>query len=172
MSEEQQKTPPNTSGKKIKPERILFECDAEEFVKFEKGYRWYAAFIAIASIVLIYSIATRNPMGFILFTLIFGLALIVTFKDPKMVTVTITYDGIYINKRTFYPYENIEFFGILPQPPLHFISLYLNSGFVQYIRVPIGAEDPEAVAEILEHFVPRKDDQESLIDKMDHILKL
>jgi hypothetical protein len=174
MSQEQTQpnpTPP-TSGKQISPDKILFECDAQEEVKHERGFRWYAAFIAVASILLIYFIATRNAMALILFAIIFALALIVTFKDPRTVTVTITYDGIYIDRRTFYPFENIDFFGMMNHPPLGFISLFLNKGFIQYVRVPIGTEDPEAVAEILEHFIPRKDDQEPLIDKMDQILKL
>ena len=173
-NENQNQTPPSgqQSGKQIDPKKILFECDAQEEVKHERGFRWYAAFIAIASILLIYFIATRNAMALVLFSIIFGLALIVTFKDPRTVTVTITYDGIYINRRTFYPFENINTFGMMSVPPLGFISLYLSSGFIQYVRVPIGTEDPEAVAEILEHFIPRNDNQEPLIDKMDQILKL
>jgi hypothetical protein len=172
MTQPSSQLSPNNGGKVIPPEKILFECDTPEEIKYEKGYRWYLTFILIAAILLIYFIVIRNAMGLVLFAIIFALTLIVSFKDPRTITVTITYDGIYVDRRTFYPFENIKFFGMFTQPPIGFISLYLDNGFLNYTRIPIGTEDPEAVAEILEHFIPRQDNQESFIDKFDQILKL
>jgi hypothetical protein len=163
---------PTSKKKRTRPEsELIYQFETLEFTKHERGIAWYITFSTISILLLSYAIITRSPMTFLVFLLCFILVLIVSNKDPQKVTVSITADFIQFDKRVI-PYSNVEFFGILYFQGNAFISLFLKNGMDRYIKIPLGAEDPEDIGAILSVFLERKDGQENLVDNLDQLLKL
>jgi len=151
---------------------VLYSYTTSSFQSREHSRTWYAVFSLIAVILLGYAIVSKSPMMFVVFLLLVVLTVITIQKEPEIIEVQITEQGIVIPDRDSYPYTNIDFFGILYDEDMAFISLFLKEGIIQYVKVPLGSEDPEDIAAILDQFVERQDGQERLVDKLDTILQL
>lgn len=151
---------------------VIYKYKALEFDKYDKTPTWYVMFSVIFVLLLVYAIIMRSPITFIVFVLLFILILLISNKDPKTILVEITKNGINLDKKKTFQYQDIDSFGIYVKNDIKFISLYLNEGWMQYARIPLGDEKPEEIADILEQYIPREDGKERLIDNIDHILKI
>lgn len=151
---------------------ILYSYTAREFEKYERSVTWYIAFSVIGILLLIYAIISRSPLMFLVFFLLFIIVIVVSNKDPQTIQVDISKSGVILDKKRMFRYQDIEAFGIFVDGSIRFVSLYLDNGIIQYARVPLGTEDPEAIADLLSQFIPREDGRERIIDQLDHILKI
>ena len=151
---------------------VLYTYEALEFDKYAKSPTWYVMFSVIFVLLLVYAIITRDPIAFIVFVLLFVLTLLISNKDPKTILVEITKNGINLDKRKTFRYQDIDFFGIYVRNDVKFISIYLTEGWLKYTRIPLGDEKPEDIADILEQYIPREDGKEQFMDTIDHILKI
>jgi hypothetical protein len=98
--------------------------------------------------------------------------LLISNKDPKEIFVEITKNGINLDQKTTFKYQDIDSFGIFIRDDVRFISVYLTEGVMRYARIPLGEENPEDISDILEQYIIREDGKERLMDTMDHILKI
>jgi hypothetical protein len=48
----------------------------------------------------------------------------------------------------------------------------MAKGVLTHTRIPLGKENPDDIADILEQFIPREDGKESFFDTLDHFLKI
>ncbi len=152
--------------------RTLYSYTAKEFERYERSVTWYIIFTAIGLLLITYSVISRSPMMFIVFTLMFILTLIISNREPREIQIDITTAGIVLDRSKFFRYQDMEAFGVFIDPPVSFLSLYLTEGLVQYTRIPLGTENPEDIALLVEQYVPREDGRERLVDRLDHILKI
>lgn len=150
----------------------LYQYQALEFDKYEKTPTWYVLFGIIGILLLIYAIFTRSPMMFVVFVLTFIVTLLISGKDPKYITVEITDTGINLDSKRTFQYQDIESFGVFIRQDVRFISLHMAEGILTHARIPLGKEDPDDIAAILEQFIPREDGKESFFDTLDHFLKI
>jgi len=153
-------------------EEVLYSYTSPSFQRREHSLVWYAVFSLIALILLGYAIVSQSPMMFVVFLLLVILTLLTIQTEPETIEVTITDQGITISEEDTYPYTAIDFFGILYDEDMAFISLFLKEGVIRYVKIPLGSEDAEDIADILTQFLDRKDGQERLVDKLDTILQL
>jgi len=151
---------------------IIYSYQALEFDKYHKSPTWYVMFSIIFVLLLIYAIITQSPITFVLFVLLFIVTLLISSKDPKQIVVEITKNGINLDQKTTFRYQDIDSFGIFIREDVRFISIYLTEGLMRYARIPLGEENPEDIASILEQYILREDGKERLMDTMDHILKI
>ena len=151
---------------------IIYSYTALEFDKYHKSPTWYVMFSVIFVFLLTYAIITRSPITFVEFVLLFVVTLLISNKDPKEILVEITKNGINLDQKTTFRYQDIDAFGIFIRDDVRFISIYLTEGLMRYARIPLGQEDPEDIADILENFITREDGKERFMDTMDHILKI
>jgi len=150
----------------------LYQYQALEFDKYEKTPTWYVLFGIIGILLLIYAIFTRSPMMFVVFVLTFIVTLLISGKDPKYISVEITETGINLDSKRTFQYQDIESFGVFIRQDVRFISLHMAEGVLTHARIPLGKEDPDDIAAILEQFIPREDGKESFFDNLDHFLKI
>ncbi|MEY2986000.1 MAG: hypothetical protein RJB24_229 [Candidatus Parcubacteria bacterium] len=151
---------------------IIYSYQALEFDKYYKSPTWYVMFSIIFVLLLIYAIIQRSPITFVVFVLLFIVTLLISSKDPKEILVEITKIGINLDKKTTFRYQDIDSFGIFIRDDVRFISIYLTEGMMRYARIPLGEENPEDIADILEQYIPREDGKERFMDTIDHILKI
>jgi len=151
---------------------LIYSYQALEFDKYHKAPTWYVMFSVIFVLLLIYAIIQRSPITFIVFVLLFVVTLLISSKDPKEILVEINKSGINLDKKTTFRYQDIDSFGIFIKDDIRFISIYLIEGLMRYARIPLGEENPEDIADILEQYIPREDGKERFMDTIDHILKI
>jgi len=151
---------------------IIYSYQALEFDKYHKSPTWYIMFSVIFVLLLIYAIITQSPITFIVFILLFVVTLLISTKEPKEILVEITKNGINLDQRTTFRYQDIDSFGVFIRDDIRFISIYLTEGMMRYARIPLGKENPDDIADILEQYIPREDGKERFIDTIDHILKI
>jgi hypothetical protein len=150
----------------------LYNYQALEFDKYEKTPTWYALFGIIGVLLLVYAIFTRSPMMFVVFVLTFVVTLLISSKDPEYITVEITETGINLDSKRTFQFQDIESFGVFIRQDVRFISLHMAKGVLTHTRIPLGKENPDDIADILEQFIPREDGKESFFDTLDHFLKI
>lgn len=151
---------------------IIYSYEALEFDKYYKSPTWYVMFSVIFVLLLIYAIITRSPITFTVFLLLFIVTLLISTKDPKNILIEITKNGINLDQKRTFRYQDIDAFGVFVREDVRFISIYLTEGMMRYARIPLGEENPEDIAAILEQYIPREDGKERFMDTIDHILKI
>lgn len=151
---------------------IIYSYEALEFDKYHKSPTWYVMFSAIFILLLIYAIITRSPITFVVFLLLFIVILLISNKEPKNILIEITKNGINLDRKRTFRYQDIDTFGVFIRDDVRFISIYLTEGMMRYARIPLGEENPEDIADILEQYIPREDGKEKFMDTIDHILKI
>jgi hypothetical protein len=151
---------------------LIYSYQALEFDTYHKSPTWYVMFSVIFVLLLIYAIIIRSPITFLVFILLFIVTLLISNKDPKEILVEITKNGINLDQKTTFRYQDIDSFGIFIRDDVRFISLYLTEGLMRYARIPLGEENPEDIADILQKYIIREDGKERFMDTIDHILKI
>ena len=162
----------NKPNKTTSSKHILYSFTTKEFPEYERSINWYISLIVIGVLLLIYAIFSQSYMMFLSFLLIIALILILANKQPRDIIVKITNSGIILNDEIVYLYDDIDYFGVFVNPPDSYLSLYMKDGFTPYNKVPIGKENPEDIANIVEQFLSREDGKENIFHKIDNILKL
>jgi len=151
---------------------LIYSYEALEFDKYHKSPTWYVMLLIIFILLLIYAIIQRSPITFVVFVLLFIVTLLISTKDPKEIVVEITKSGINLDQKTTFRYQDIEAFGVFIRNDIRFISIYLTEGMIKYARIPLGKENPEDIADILEQYLIREDGRERFTDTIDHMLKI
>lgn len=137
---------------------------AKEYEKKSKTKRWYLVATIILCSIILYALLTNNPIMAVTFILIGVVGYLLLENNPRKTRFTITSDGIQAGSE-LYEYENIQSFWIFYEPGhLQAISLHTKSGFVPFIKIPLGDEDPVELRETLIKYVPEKKHKENLID--------
>ena len=150
----------------------IYSYQSPEFDKYEKTPTWYILAGIIGIILLSYAIIEQSPMMFVVILLTLVVTLLISNKDPQIITIDITTSGITLDKKRIFQYQDIESFGVFKRGEIQFISLYMAEGLLSHTRIPVGKEDPEEIAEILSQYIPREDGKESFFDTLDHFLKI
>lgn len=145
-----------------------------EFHKHQRGLGWYLVVFLILGSLLIYAFLTLNYL-FALILILF--AFIVTmhhYQEPHTVHSEITDRGIVVG-RNFYPYEGIESFWIIYDPPLSKKLFMRKKNTIQSrIILPLEDTDPLKVREILSQFLPEETEniEDSLSDTLGKLFKI
>lgn len=146
--------------------KIHLEWTVPEFKYHHKDKNWFVITGAIAGILFLIAIFTKN----ILFGLLIGISyfLIITYsiKKPDEVKLAIIPKGIRINK-ALYDFENLKSFWIFYDPPkIRELSLRSKKLIMPYIKIPLGEQNPVEVRRILIKYLPERKHKESIIDNL------
>ncbi len=150
------------------------EWSFSEFHKHERGLGWYIVSFLIIGALLIYSFFTLNYL-FALILILF--AFIVTmhhYQEPHVVRTEITDRGIVVGKN-FYPYDGIDSFWIIYEPPFSKKLFMRKKNAVQSrIILPLEDNDPLKIREILSQFLPEETEniEDSLSDALGKLFKI
>lgn len=142
---------------------------APEFEYHEKGKLWFIIGGSIVVLLVLYALLSKN----ILFLLIIAFAvfsvLSYSFKKPRILRFVITSRGIKIGK-TMYNFEYLKSFWIF-ESPIEELSLRSKKSFMPYIYIPLENQDVNEVSEILEQYLPKREQERPLIDNFIRMLK-
>lgn len=143
---------------------------APEFEKQDKSRRWYlVVFIFLAAIAL-YAIFQNWPIMAITFIMIGVTGYLMINRHPRDIIFRITHDGI-ITGNQIYEFNNMQSFWIFYDPPYEkILSIHLKGSFVPYLHIPVSAEDPVQIREVLMKFIPEIKQEKNLTDTVERIL--
>ncbi len=151
---------------------ILHQWQAPEFEIYEKSSRWYLFAGLFFLAIITYAMLTNGPIMAITFILVGIVGFIHLQKDPRIVTFTITTEGIIADK-DMYLYENIHSFWIFYEPhDVELISLHTKAAMFPFVHIPMQDEDPVHIREIMLPYIPEIKQEQSLVDTVEKILHI
>jgi len=152
--------------------KIFHSWQAPEFEVYEKSRNWYIIAILFILAVVVYAIFTNSPIMAVTFILIGIVGYIYSQRDPRIVTFSITSEGLLADKN-FYPYENIFSFWIFYEPThTKVISLHTKASALPFVHIPIEDEDPVKIRELLIQNIPEIKQDPSLINTIERVLHI
>ena len=156
-----------------KLEEPTFSWEAPEYEHFEKHPRWYWMMGVILTAIVVYAIVTNSILMAITFILIGMLGYFFAEREPRIIAMEITPDGVQVDNY-FYEYDNLRSFWIFyeVEEDIKVLSLLSQKTFLPYIHVPIGNANPIRIRETLLHYLPEIKQELTIIDRLERLIGL
>ena len=140
--------------------KLLLAWRAPEFISHPKSKKWFMIAGTIILALIAYAIYTDSATMAIVFIVLAGVYYMTHRQEPKIIDIKITQLGIFAGD-TFYPYNMINAFWIVYNPPyVHAINLKLGGGTSRKITIQLDQQSPVAVREVLSGEIPEIEGQE------------
>lgn len=152
----------------------LFVWEMPAYERHDRGSKWYIIMAIVVAAFSVYALWTTNYL-FAFIVLISAIILVLAGNEkPEKVLVQIGENGIVL-EGNFLPFEDINQFAIVYQPPnIKVLYLYPRSLVLYRKRVYLGDQDPVEIRNHLRRYV--KEDlnlrDEHLSDLLAKIFKL
>jgi len=139
-------------------DEILHMWKTPEFVKIDKGRRWYMTTGIILLLLITYAIFSGSATMAIVFILIGGMFFMIRNQEPRMQEIMITKLGVWIDEK-FYAYSNIHSFWIVyEQPYIRTLYLQIGKGHKR-ISIQLNDQDPVLIRQLLSREIPETEDK-------------
>jgi len=93
-------------------------------------------------------------------------------RVPKEVQITLREDGILFGEKNI-PYKELGSFWIFYDPPINYISFRKTGKLTQPIKIMFDDDiDPVQLREFISHYLPEKEQEESMMDVIERILRI
>jgi hypothetical protein len=150
-----------------------FSWEAPEYEHSEKPPKWYWIMGGILLVIIVYAIVTNSILMAITFILIGMLGYIYAERQPRIIQMKITPDGIKVDDY-FYDYDNIRSFWIFyeVEEEIRILSLHSKKTFLPYIHIPIGNANPIKIRETLLQYLPEIKQELTAIDRLERLIGL
>lgn len=149
-----------------------FHWRAPEFIKVKRNKIWFFNLWAVVLALAFIFLAMANYFA-VAVSLVAGFAILVTvIKDPKIVEITLTQNGLKINNEEFKFKEIKKFFLKTSEEALDeliFITNKINPSKLNIILDP--QINKNELIEFLSKFIPQEEYQESLSDLLAKVFK-
>lgn len=168
--EEFEQIPTGLQAEAQPPEDGSVTWTASEFIAHDKSASWYAAFVAVAT-VLIGSIYFVSREIFPVIALSFGALLfgIYASRQPRQLQYTLDGSGIGIGKR-HYSYDQFRSFSVVPEGAFSSVIFMPLKRFSPSLTIYYAPEDEERVLSVLSTQLPFDQHKLDLTDRfMRHI---
>jgi hypothetical protein len=150
----------------------LMHWRAPEFEPSRWDKRWYLGASLILSVIIIYALVANSPIMAITFILIGIVGYIFLQKKPRVLEFMITHDGIIVGQE-IYVFRDIKSFWIFYEPEhIRILSLHMKDKILPYIHIPIHNENPVIMRDILLEFLPEVEQEPSLVDNLERLLRI
>ncbi len=152
---------------------VLHTWEFSEFDKHDRSKRWHIGTGIVAGALVFFAAISGNFL-FALIIVIGVLLTILNHRTNKMVSLSITEDGIMVGNQ-FYDYRDLKHFFIIYQPP-EVKRLYFDPRSVFSPRIPVALDNqnPVVIRETLAQYLTEDIEQEHepVGDQVSRFLKL
>ena len=154
-------------------EQDAFVWEAPSFPKYERGKRWYLFMTLVAVFLVAYSIWVSNFLFAFIILLSCILLILAGSQKPEVVLIQIGDHGVVWDGK-LYPFQEIDQFAIVYQPPTKVLYLNLKSSFRPQLRIPLEDQDPVTLRNHLKRYVYEDLDlqDENLSDILGRLLRI
>lgn len=144
----------------------FIQWQVPEYHRHKRGRNWYILATLFVIIALFFSFFTISSWQIVflgaksnfLFALIIFMSMAIMIihdsQEPRLITVKLNPDGIYIGRR-FYDYDAVKKFCVLYKPKQSVKNLYLefNNKMLPRLSVPLRSQDPLNVRNYLVRYL-------------------
>jgi len=157
----------------IKQDQALFTWEAPEYFPHERGKLWHILAIITTTALIFGSLFLKAYLTATAFFLLALVYYLIHSKPNKQVKITITNTGLWINQ-SLYAYATIREFWLKPEGPHPTLNFIARKKIPLEITLLLPAQtNVSTLREYLLTKIPEVTDHEdTLIDKLIHILKL
>jgi hypothetical protein len=150
----------------------LLHWRAPEFEPSRWDKRWYLSATLFLTAIVIYALVTNSPVMAITFILIGIVGYIFLQKKPRILDFMVTREGIVVD-REIYVFRDIRSFWIFYEPNhIRVLSLHMKDKLLPYVHIPIHNEDPVEIREVLLGFIHEVEQEPSLVDNLERLLRI
>ncbi|MDI6777607.1 MAG: hypothetical protein QMD77_00275 [Patescibacteria group bacterium] len=150
-----------------------FSWEAPEYEHFEKHPKWYWIMGGILLAIVVYALVTNSILMAIMFILIGMLGYVYAEREPRIIKMQITPDGIQVDNY-FYAYNDLKSFWIFyeAEEGIRVLSLHSRKTFLPYIHIPIGNANPILIRETLVQYLPEIKQELTILDRLERLIGL
>lgn len=150
---------------------VLFHWQAPEFEKSQWDKRWYLIAVLILAAIIVYALVSNSPIMAITFILIGIVGYIYLQKEPRILDFMITHEGI-VAGNEIYEFKHVGSFWIFYEHHIKVLSLHMKGKLLPFTHIPVHEEDPVKIREILLQFIPEVEQEPSLVDNIERLLRI
>lgn len=154
-------------------DEVILHWETPEFIRHPKGPLWYMIAGILIIGLIIYAIYTDSATMAIVFIVLAGVYYLTHNRDPRIIDIAVTRLGIYAGQ-TFYPYNMINSFWVVYQPPfVHTLNIKLSNKGGTKVTIQLNEQNPTKVRQTLSKEIPEVEGvHESVIDILIRLLRL
>ena len=131
-------------------DKAIFSWKAKEYIRHERGPRWYIAAVITVILLVFWSLVSRNwtmALAVVAFAGVYYYLHI--HQHPRDIEVIISEMGIKVGTMVF-PYTHIQSFWMIYQPPfVKTLNLHVDKKLYSHIVIQLGDQDPTSVRQFL-----------------------
>lgn len=145
-----------------------------EFQAYKRSIGWYIVAAIVVIGLFIIALRQKNYLFVVIIALITFIYLILNQRKPRLVTFSISEDGLEVHE-TFYPFKDIKKFWIIYEPPeVKILYFDFQSGLRPILSIPLESQNPLKIRDILIKYIKEdlERDEELLSDAVLRSLKL
>lgn len=144
-----------------------------EFLDYPRGPLWYIIAAAIGIGIIAFGVLTKAITLTIAFLLFVAVYWLLHHREPKMLEVAITQNGIRVEGEDFIPFSEISEFWIIYNPPfVADLKLRVNKKWNPVHTIHIFGQDPSEIRNLLKAHVQESEREEALPDLIVRALRL
>lgn len=155
--------------------KILAAWKFPEFIKYKKTNGWYTGAIIIICALAVFAILTPSYLFLLIIIIIITIYFIRSRREPILLDIAITEDGVKLGQNLFYEWKEIKNFWIIYEPP-EVKNLYFDfkAGLRPSVSIFLENQNPLNIRKILLEYLPEDTDKEneSFSDGLSRWLKL
>ena len=147
------------------PGESMINWQASEFVHHEKSMEWFLALVGVGVALLLLDIFLIRSWTFgILIVVMTITALLVARRPPRIITYTLTPDGIRIDEKRF-GFHDFRAFGVVQEGAFYSIRIIPAQRFMPMVSVYFPPEMGEQIVDIFGSMLPMEQIKLDPIDK-------
>jgi hypothetical protein len=135
---------------------------------------WWLAFIIVSLLLLFFAILGSNFLFGLIVVMVASMIIFRHYHQPHDVEFSITKTGLVVDKRA-YLWSDLEKYWLVFEPPeIKNLIIDFKSSIKPHLNIPLGAQNPLRVREVLGKYLTEDLEQESepTTDALGRLLKL
>lgn len=150
---------------------VLAHWRAREFEQPQRSKKWHLFAALFLVLIIAFAVYMDAMIMAITFILIGIVGYIYMGKEPRVLDFMLTKEGILAGKE-LYRYKNLESFWIFYEENLKVISIHTDGYLTPYVHIPLANQDPVEIREILMKYIPEVEQEWTLFDRLEKLIKI
>lgn len=166
--------PIDLTEQKIDYGKVHFQWEFPEYESYERTKKWYGTAVAVFAALLLYALLTFNILFAVIIFLFSVIIIFLHRKEPKLLGVKITDEGIVIESK-LYRYDEIKSFWIVYElPRIKNLYFEFKSWALPRLAIPYLDQDPNRLRAFLLQYIDENTEREGepISDSIGRWLKL
>lgn len=142
----------------------VIEWQAPEYTYYPKHQNWYLGLFAVAAVLVLLALFTKNFLLVILILLAAFVAMMYSTRQPEVTRFAVTHRGVRFGDR-LYPYDTLKSFWVLETSNKRKLIVVAERLILPHVVLPLAPEiNAEDLRQYLLQYLEESREEESLAD--------